>query len=361
MSLAIIGSVGAPSRYGGFETLVEQLILFAHRNMPDFVSQITVYCSSQHYDEKLKEYFGAKLKYSAFNANGPQSILYDFVTAIRAVFSGHQRLLFLGVSGALISPFIRIFTQRQIILHLDGLEWKRRKFGVFSRFVLRSFEFIGVHFAHELVGDNEGICTYLKQKYGRDANEIAYGGCHTIEKELTTIKPMSLPEDFALVLCRIEPENSIDYILEAFSKSELNILLVGNWDASAFGIQMRERYQRCGNISFSNPIYDPSILRHLRSSASFYVHGHSVGGTNPSLVEMMYSGKTVLAYDCIFNRHTTENNASYFSSADSLVKLLKEIERGEMRINGPAMQEIAKRRYTWEKVGRAYFDLLTKA
>ena len=112
------------------------------------------------------------------------------------------------------------------------------------------------------------------------------------------------------------------------------------------------------NLHILDPIYDPDTLYALRRRASIYVHGHSAGGTNPSLVEMMYFGVPVLAHGCNFNRYSTEDRALYFMNPDELVALVQNLPTEDANEIGNNMQEIARRRYTWDQIGEAYFALL---
>ena len=172
-------------------------------------------------------------------------------------------------------------------------------------------------------------------------------------------KQVWLPERYALSVCRIEPENNIAMILEAFaSKTSMPLVFVGNWNNSNFGIELRQRYAAKLNIHLIDPIYDIGVLRTLRQNAFIYIHGHSAGGTNPSLVEMMHFGLPILSYDCVFNRFTTEDSAIFFKDADSLRINLEKIKPDEAANIGSDIRRIALKRYTWAAIGKAYFDLL---
>jgi len=148
-------------------------------------------------------------------------------------------------------------------------------------------------------------------------------------------------------------------ILEAFSRMpERDLVFVGNWDKSNYGRDLRARYCGHANLYLIDAVYDAGRLRWIRDGAAVYIHGHSAGGTNPSLVEMMHFGIPVFAYGCSFNFHTTEEQASYFESADALIGSLEGMDAMRSQETGKYMREIAQRRYTWEHVGRAYFELI---
>ena len=358
MKIAILGTVGVPARYGGFETLVERLVCYAESDMPKG-DALTVYCSQQAYDETPDYFCGARLRYSRFNANGIQSIAYDCLTALDAVWRGHDRLLVLGVSGAVIFPLLRLISRVKIVTNVDGIEWRRPKWKGLGRYFLKWSEWLAVRFSHEVIADNQGIADYLSDTYNIQARVIAYGGDQAVQAIGQEGVALShLPEKYALALCRIEPENNVAMILEAFENSSLPLVFVGNWNNSEFGKKLRSKNAGSTNIVMLDPIYEPAELQSIRRNASIYIHGHSAGGTNPALVEMMHVGHPILAFDCNFNRYTTEGRAAYFANRADLSDLVEGISHHE---NGSSMVEIANRRYRWDVIGADYFSLLREA
>lgn len=356
-TISIVGSVGIPANYGGFETLVENLVRFHLTNFHE--GSISVYCSSNSYKRRLSNYLGARLFYIKLNANGVSSIPYDIVSLFASAFRRSDVILVLGVSGALVLPLIRKLSRARIVTNIDGIEWKREKWKGAARWFLQFSERIAVRYSHEVVADNTGIADHIKQCYGRNAHVIAYGGDHALQTPSKTYDGPALPQRYALALCRIEPENNVAMILEAFaSNTALPLVFVGNWNNSAFGRELRQRYADHPHLYLLDPIYDVGVLRTLRGNAAVYVHGHSAGGTNPSLVEMMHFGLPILAYDCIFNRYTTEDRAIFFKDAASLRRSLVALDTDQATHIGAEMRRIAQDRYTWEAIGQAYFELL---
>jgi glycosyltransferase involved in cell wall biosynthesis len=344
--LSIIGTVGVPACYGGFETLVENLL-----DENELDKHVTVYCSSRSYPEQVQKYKNADLHYIPLNANGAQSIPYDIWSLCHAVYKGSDNILLLGVSGAICLPFIRIFSNIRIVTNIDGLEWKRAKWSHWVKTFLKYSEKLAVKYSDVVVADNKGIADYVKSEYGVESEVIAYGGDHALTTDL------NLSDDgYALALCRIEPENNVELILEAFSQTDKKLKFIGNWDKSDFGQSMKSIYQQFDNIEIVDPIYDIQTLFNIRQKCSFYVHGHSAGGTNPSLVEMMHFNKNIVAFDCNYNRASTEDNASFFVNTEELIQL---INSSESLDNGSTMQDIAQRRYTWKIVKQQYFNLFT--
>lgn len=344
-----------PAAYGGFETLAENLVDFVQRKHAGI--RLAVYCSGKTSTEP-KYYKGAELRYVRLNANGVSSIAYDLLSMFSALRRRDDAILLLGVSGAIGLPLFKLLSPAKVVTNIDGIEWKREKWrGVAKRF-LRLSEALAVRFSDVVIADNEGIAEHVRTTYNRDCEVIAYGGDHSVS--IAEVKfDGYLPETYALALCRIEPENNIEMILEAYAHLEqYQLVFIGNWSGSEFGKSMKKRFSEYNNIQLIDPIYDVAVLKHIRKNASLYIHGHSAGGTNPSLVEMMHFRLPVLAYDCVFNRYSTEEQALYFKSASGLRAMLvglSEERRSEM---ANAMQEIARRRYTWEIIGSDYLKLL---
>ena len=173
MRVFIIGTAGIPARYGGFETLAENLVKNKAKDI-----EYTVFCSAKLYHEKQAAYLGAKLKYINLSANGASSILYDLLCMLQSLKS--DVMLILGVSGSLFLPFIRLLYCGKIITNVDGIEWKRNKWNVFVRFLLRTSERVAVRFSDVIIGDNKGIIDYISKTYKREAILIEYGADHVV-------------------------------------------------------------------------------------------------------------------------------------------------------------------------------------
>lgn len=347
----IIGTVGVPACYGGFESLVENILDYTPENV-----EYTVFCTSQKYDSKLESYKGAKLKYLDLNANGKDSIMYDYKSMKMSLDA--DIMLILGVSGCMFLPFIRRKFKGKIITNIDGLEWKRDKWNFLAKWLLHFSEKMAVRYSDIVIGDNKGITDYVKQSYKKDAVLIAYGGDH-VEKIVDDSLYEKYPfckNSYSVTVCRIEPENNIHVILEAFSKMpDKQFVMVGNWKNGEYGSKLKEKYSNFENIHLLDPIYEGHIINWIRSNASVYIHGHSAGGTNPSLVEAMNLGLPILAYDCIYNRATTDNNCLYWQNSDDIVNLLNKTENFESI--AVSMKKIGASYYSWKKIAEEYNKL----
>ena len=358
MKVAVISTVGVPSNYGGYETLVENLLTFKCNPAIEY----TVYCSAKRYDEQLDTYKGAKLKYLKYDANGKEGLLYDMMSLADAI-KDHDVVLSLGTACAPILPIVKMFNKAKIIVNLDGIDTKRAKLSTLSRILLSLNRRTAAKFADICISDNQGIKDFVKETFKRDSALIEYGGDNAFPVEASSeleSKYGLTAKGYCFKVARIEAENNIEMILDAFSKlSNEKLVIVGNWNRSEFGRRMKQHYSAYPNILLLDPIYEPNNLNLIRSNCKLYIHGHSVGGTNPSLVEAMNLRLPILAYDVIYNRCTTEDKAIYFSDVPSLVNQLEMISKNPARLDKIAddMYEIARRRYTWEIITSKYENL----
>lgn len=347
MKICIIGTTGVPSSYGGFETLAENLI-------EDQSAEFYVYCSSRHFSDRLDCHKGAKLIYIPLKANGWSSIFYDIFSMSHALCSGHKNFLILGISGAIFFPILKLFPKIKIITNVDGIEWKRDKWRGIAKMFLKFSEYLAVKFSNIIISDNKEIENYFLEKYNHKSVTIAYGGDHALKPSMN-YEPIKLEDGpFALSICRIEPENNIHTILGAFSNNRYPIIIIGNWNGNNYAKKLYSKYNNNKNMTLLNPIYSFTDLYKYRVACSVYIHGHSSGGTNPSLVEMMHFSKPIIAFDCSFNRASMENKGDYFDCETKLSKLVNNIEN---LCDGSILCEIAQRRYNWDIVRKQYLEV----
>lgn len=349
----VVGTVGVPGEYGGFETLVENLLeLF---QVEDGI-ELSIFCSGKRFEDKIKRYKGANLIYLPLDANGIQSIVYDIFSFAIAVWRRADVVLVLGVSGTICLPMFKLFSNAKVVTNVDGMEWKRDKWNWLARKFLKYSEKFAVMFSDVVIADNNAIKKYIESEYGVSSELIAYGGDHALnapEPDLQLEK--QLPRKYAFSICRIEPENNVHLILDAFSCQEsLPLFFVGNWDASEYGRILKQKYVDFKNINIVDPIYDINKLFIYRKNAYVYLHGHSAGGTNPSLVEAMHFGIPIIAYDCIFNRETTKNQALFFKTKDDIIHLIKM----PLTVDVEKLKKLASTEYTWKIISKKYYRML---
>jgi glycosyltransferase involved in cell wall biosynthesis len=353
--VAVIGTVGLPANYGGFETLVSNLTSYLKSDV-DF----TVFCSKKNYSEQLSEYNKAKLIYLSFDANGYQSVIYDIVSMIKSLKFA-DTLLILGVSGCIFLPFLKLFTKKKIIVNPDGIEWKRDKWKKHAKIFLKVSEVFAVKFADIIVSDNFHIQKYIKEQYERESVLIEYGADQVKKLKLSNDllkKYPFLKENYALSVSRIVPENNIKTILKAFSQCEsFPLVIVGNWENSNYGQNLKKEFSSFKNIYMIDSIYDLEILDQIRSNCYLYVHGHSAGGTNPSLIEAMYLGLPVVAYDIHYNVETTGGLAKYFKDEESLCEIVENITKEELDEISNKMSILANNKYKWSNISKKYLEI----
>jgi glycosyltransferase involved in cell wall biosynthesis len=350
--VAIVGIQGVPAQYGGFESLVENII-------GDYQSkevEYTVFCSGKDYAVRLKEYKGVKLQYiERWRANGAQSTLYDITGMLRSLRGGYDTVLILGVSGCVFLPVFRALFRGRLVVNIDGQEYMRAKWKGWQRSFLRWSERLAVRCADVVIADNKGILDYVRETYGREASLVAYGGDQVLrvvaeEDQLLTLRHYGLERYcYGICVCRIEPENNCHVTLEAFAATGRPLVFIGNWNHSVYGRSLKVKYRDYKFLKLLNPVYDLDVLYTLRLNARYYVHGHSAGGTNPSLVEAMFFGRPIFSFDVVYNRETTLNRALYFKTCEELQGLIE-----APLTDGAELRRVAEERYTWKRIAREY-------
>lgn len=353
--VAIIGSVGVPARYGGFETLADRLCSELSSQF-----EISVYCSAKEYEEKKSTYKGAKLHYIPLRANGISGVLYDIWSIVHALRKNHV-LLILGVTGCICLPLLS-WSKTKTIVHIDGLEWKRDKWQPIARSFLRLSEKLAMKYADEIILDNEALREIVTSTYGnRDYQLITYGS--EIKSISESEKAIGLPkkEKYLLALCRIVPENNVRMILSTISKlPHLKLIFIGNWNVNSFSRTVYKQYKDFSNIELREANYNQNAIDLLRKNCSAYIHGHSAGGTNPSLVEAMGSGAPVFAYDARFNRETMKSEGIFFKSEQELAQALQSFSENQLLEAGNRLKQVALDHYQWSEVAASYGKLFAE-
>jgi len=349
--IAIIGTAGIPARYGGFETLAEHLTRLLGEKF-DF----TVYCSRKNYEQKLSSHNNAQLVYLPFGSNGKQSVLYDACAMFHALFYA-EAMLVLGVSGGLFIPLVRLLFRGKIIVNIDGLEWKRDKWRWYAKWYLRLSEALAVYFSNIIIADHPIIQDYVKQIYNKESEYVAYGADHVVKRPLSEELLKQYPflkQPYALSVCRIEPENNVHVIMDAMTRlGMMNFVVIGNWTASQYARDLKDQCLRYKNVHMLDSIYDQTILDQFRSNCVAYIHGHSAGGTNPSLVEAIALSPPTLAYKVGYNQSVAQNAAKYFLTASELYLIAQ-----SMRSETSRELICQPNNYQWGVVAEAYLRLI---
>ena len=349
-SIAFIGSAGIPNRYGGFESFLENVT-------PQMVRQgqaVLVTCDARLYGGEAGGFKGVERIFINLPANGGLSPLHDMLAFLR-VAGRVDVVVVLGVSAGPFFPFMRIAAAllgRRLVVNIDGVEWRRAKFGVVKRWLLRSFDALAQVSAHAVVYDNPALLEFVHPAFRHKAHYIAYSGDHVQRLPADT----SAPRTTALTICRIEPENNLGMLIEGALASDLTrYTIIGNWNHGTYGQALREKYHGQARIEMLDPVYDPAIIARWREDCAVYLHGHSVGGTNPSLVEMLFYDAAILCFDCSFNRATAGARAVYFSNSAQLARCID-----QSLLSGPKQHE-PPAEFTAERIAARYLAVTASA
>ncbi|MCY1719093.1 DUF1972 domain-containing protein [Prolixibacteraceae bacterium Z1-6] len=355
MRLAIVGTRGIPNNYGGFETLAEYLVNYLSTDI-----DITVYCSSKDLPTKISEYNGAKLKYIPVSSHGAFGILYDSISLFSAIRK-FDKVLFLGFGGGFVMPFIKRY-KHKVIVNIGGLDWKRNKWSPLAQKVIKKAEEFLIKYSGQIISDNKGIHDYILNEYGRESSFIAYGGDQAKQMPMTNECKKENPfvkSPYAFIVTRIQEDNNITLMLDAFvDKNTMPLVIVGNWNNSQYGITTKKKYLNKKNVFLMDAIYMQKKLDTLRSNCTLYIHGHSAGGTNPSLVEAMNLGLPILAFSNGYNENTTFNKALYFKNSEELSSLVDSYESLNLDKMKEELKSLANDHYQWEVVARKYHKII---
>ncbi|MGD0095166.1 MAG: DUF1972 domain-containing protein [Terracidiphilus sp.] len=359
MRLAILGTRGIPARYGGFETFAEMIAT----SLAAFGVDVTVFCPapSQRHDAT---YRGVTLKYVvSLRLRSLSETVWDVLCFWKAR-KGYDVVYMLGV-GAGFAAWIPRLHGAAVWINPDGLEWKRKKWMWLQRMYLAAAEALSVRFATRIIADSEAIAEYLREKYEKEKKitTISYGAvipARPPDRALITKWRLSL-RSYYIVVCRLEPENHVLEIIEGFeaSRSSRQLVIVGDIGKHTSYIQGLVRHQS-NQVRFLGTIYDKDELSALRYYACAYVHGHSVGGTNPSLLEAMACSSLVMAHDNPFNREVLGACGLYWSTPRGVTAMINAVD--ELHVDADTRRkqavEIIRCQYTWEQVTTAYADAL---
>ena len=355
MRIAMIGTRGVPAAYGGFETAVEEigarLVERGHR--------VTVYCRDS--DRRAPFYRGMKLVHlPALHLRAAETLSHSALSVIHASVTTRPDAAF--VFNAANAPFLPILRARRIptAVHVDGLEWMRDKWiGAGRRYYL-GVERLAVKLADALIADAPGIASYYSRKFSAETELISYGTRIVRNPSSDRLAELGLePGKFHLVVARFEPENHVDLIVRGFSQSQARypLIVVGSAPyAATYTRRVEEIAHADSRIRLLGGIWDQELLDQLYTNALTYAHGHSVGGTNPSLLRAMGGATPVLAYDVEFNRDVLGEDGLFFRSAEGLREQIDHAEHHAPQLEkiGQRLQRRAEQNYDWDDVADEY-------
>lgn len=324
MKIAILGTRGIPNHYGGFEQCAEYLALGLKCKGFDVI----VYNSHNHpYQEN--QWNGVKIVH-CYDPEDKLGTAGQFIYDLNCILDLRKRdcdvILQLGYTSSSVWGWL-MPKNSVVTTNMDGLEWKRTKYSEKVKRFLRWAEKLGVKYSDHLISDSIGIQDYLKEKYQKESTFIAYGATLFENPNISVLDNYRLkPYDYDMLIARLEPENSIEIILNGVIEANLDrpFLVVGKHN-SKYGEYLKTKFGSRKNIQFIGGIYDIEVLNNLRFYSNLYFHGHTVGGTNPSLLEAMASSSLICANDNPFNRYILEDDALYFNSSADVKNHLQNV------------------------------------
>ncbi len=362
LRIGILGDRGIPARYGGYSTLVEEV---AARLVRDHGMKVTVYCRRGYYDEHPREYRGVHLVHLR-SPGGKyfESLIHTFFSVIHSIGRRFDLIFMLDPGN---SPLLLPLKARRypVVLHTDGLGWQRRKWGRVARSYYKWSERLSARLATCLVTDARAMREYYREQYGVDSCFIPYGSRVGEAPTEDALRRHGLePGGYYLVVARIEPENNTDLIIDEYRRSDVRRPLVIVGGAKYETEYSRRVFSRHGGaVRLLGPVYDSAALNGLYANAYAYIHGHEVGGTNPSLLRAMDAGRPCLCLSVIFHREVIGDAGVYFERGPgSLAAILRELEadRERAEVLGRRASERAVRRYRWDAVAAGYAALFTR-
>lgn len=355
LSIAFVGTRGVPARYGGFETCVEEV----GRRLASRGHRIVVYCrtpTEEAAPDRPRRHESMDLIHlPALRKRSLETLSH---TGLSVRHLRRHRTDVALVFNAANAPWLPVLRQARIPVatHLDGLEWQRTKWGPTGVRYYRTVERLAVRWSDAVIADAPGIADYYRDKFGAEAEQIAYGA-PLIESTANRLAELGLSQDaYHLVVARFEPENHVDVIVDGYRRSSatLPLVVVGSAPYS-------DEYTRAvhgladSRVRFLGGVWDQELLDQMYAGARTYLHGHSVGGTNPSLLRAIGAGAPVGAYDVVFNHGVLGEAGWYFADADGVARIVEEAESHPERahLRGEASRLRAKD-YTWDDVADRY-------
>lgn len=356
MKIALLGTRGIPNHYGGFEQFAEYLSL----GLVKKGHEVFVYNSHLHpYQEN--NWNGVKIIH-CYDMEDRIGTAGQFIYDLNCILDSRKRnfdiVLQLGYTSS--SVWGKLLPKKSIIItNMDGLEWRRSKFSPKVQSFLKKAERWAIKTSDFWVADSIGIQEHLQQTYNVESTYIPYGADCFENPNASILDQYNVKaENYSMLIARMEPENNIEMILDGYvlSGNKDPFLVVGKTE-NDFSSYLLNKFKSYSHIRFLGGIYDINILNNLRYYCSLYFHGHSVGGTNPSLLEAMASNAFIIAHDNIFNKSILGNDALYFTSKEDIVNICTQ-DFSEIRTNYKENNYVKiKTLYNWNKIIYDYEQL----
>ncbi|MCX2574022.1 DUF1972 domain-containing protein [Pedobacter sandarakinus] len=364
MKIGIIGTRGIPNHYGGFEQFAEYLSL----GLVEKGHEVTVYNSHKHPCQE-DNWKGVKIVH-CYDPEDKIGTAGQFVYDFNCILDSRKRtfdiILQLGYTSSSVWGWLLPRKKSVVTTNVDGLEWKRTKFSPKVKQFLKYAEQLGIKYSDHLISDSIGIQDYLKTTYQKDSLYIPYGADIFSKADKTCLHEYGVEAyHFSMLVARLEPENSIEMILDGVAEAGENekFLVIGKHETK-FGTYLKDKYRNDSNIIFVGGVYDINILNNLRHFSRLYFHGHTVGGTNPSLLEAMASQALIAAHKNIFNQSILGQDAFYFDNATEVCQLLRTIDKTNYFSCLEANNHKIVQTFSWDLIVEQYeqhfIDILRK-
>ncbi len=363
MQINILGTRGVPAAHGGFET-------FAHELAPYLVEQghdVLVYCQPDEGTPRQwveDEWNGVKRRHFVPKNGGALGTMeFDLACALDVLKQPGVDLV-LGYNTAVFNIIQRL-RGRRVLMNMDGIEWKRAKWSLPARIWFFINEVAGANLCHVPIADHPEISNHVARRCFKKPVMIPYGADAIETADAAHVEKLGLkPDEYLVSIARIEPENSILEMVQAFSALETDkkcVILGKFMEGNDYHASVKAAAGP--NVIFPGAIYDKTVVEALRFHCRAYLHGHQVGGTNPSLVEALGAGNAVLAHDNKFNRWTTNSSQFYFETIEQCKDQMKSIFDTPSDVSKARESAVQQHhdRFLWKDVLAAYEKTLIES
>lgn len=353
LSIAMLGTRGVPARYGGFETAVEEI----GRRLAERGHRVVVYCRTSRQQERPAEYQGMSLVHlPTVRKRSLETLAHTALSVGHLLRHRTDVALLFNAANAPLLPLLRL-RGIPVATHVDGLEWRRAKWGPTGQRYYRLAEKLAVRWSDALIADAQGIADYYAEVHGVGTELLTYGA-PLVDRRTDRLAELELTAGgYHVLVARFEPENHVLEIVEGYAASgaALPLVVVGS---APYADEYTARIRAAGasdRVHFLGGVWDQELLDQLYAGALSYLHGHSVGGTNPSLLRAMGAGTAVTAWDVNFNREVLAGSGRFFASAAQLADCLRATERDAEHTRELATAALDRAAaYNWDDVTDGY-------
>jgi len=360
MKIAILGTRGIPARYSGFETCVEEISI----RLVEKGHKVIVYCRNSNSPDRPKEFKGVKLVHlPSTRTKTTDTFLHTLFSVMHVLFQHVDVILVFNVANSPLCIIPRLWGKK-VVINVDGLEWKRRKWGRIAKKYFQLAEYLAMKICNKIISDSRAIQKYYLERYKAESTFIAYGANIEASSKPEIIKEYNLIKgSYFFVVTRLEPENNTDLTIKAFEqvKTDKKLVIVGGVNYKSRFVQELKK-TKDSRIIFIPPVYKKDHIRELFCNDYVYVHGNEVGGTNPALLSALGYGNCVLSLNVVYNEEVVGNSAILYDKSieDLRAKMQYLIDNPDvvLKYKNMAVNRIKEAGYTWEKITDSYEQLL---